>query len=62
MLAGVLSDFISSHIGGDDSLRYALCLIGLMNIWAAVHYFLGARSIRQNIENTERLNREALAA
>jgi hypothetical protein len=33
-----------------------------MNVWAAVHYFLGARTIRQNIANTEELNRAALAA
>jgi MFS family permease len=62
LLAGQLSDLISDHVGPDDSLRYALCLVGLMNLWAALHYFLGARTIRQNIENTERLNRAAVAA
>lgn len=63
MLAGALSDIIGNSTGVDTdlSLRYALCLVGLVNIWAAVHYFLGARTIRQNIENTERLNRTAEA-
>jgi MFS family permease len=62
MLAGYLSDVISHHIGSEESLRYALCAVGLINLWAALHYFLGSRTIRQNIENTERLNRAALAA
>jgi MFS family permease len=62
LLAGQLSDLISDHVGAEESLRYALCFIGLMNIWAALHYFLGARTIRQNIENTEQLNRAVVAA
>lgn len=62
LLAGQLSDWISGHVGAEESLRYALCFIGLMNVWAALHYFLGARTIRQNIENTERLNRAAVPA
>jgi MFS family permease len=64
LLAGALSYFIAGHfeISTNVSLRYALCLIGLVNLWAALHYFLGARTIRQNIENTERLNRVVPAA
>jgi hypothetical protein len=50
------------QVGVQDSIRYGLCIVGLMNLWAALHYFLGARTIRENFENTERLNREALAA
>ena len=60
LVAGQLSDVFKPHIG-DDSIRYGLCLVGLVNVWAAFHYFVGARSIRQNVENTERLNRAAQA-
>jgi hypothetical protein len=30
-------------------------------MWAAYHYFVGARSIRENFANTERLNRATQA-
>jgi hypothetical protein len=33
--------------------------VGVVNLWAAVHYFAGARTIRENFANTERLNRLA---
>ena len=39
-----------------SSLRYSLVIVGLVNIWAAVHYFIGARSLRQDLEGTERLS------
>jgi MFS family permease len=58
LVAGALSDVFNPYVG-EDSLRYGLCLVGLVNVWAAVHYFVGARSIRANVENTERLNRAA---
>jgi MFS family permease len=59
LVAGALSDVFKPHVG-EDSFRYGLCLVGLVNLWAAFHYFVGARSIRENSENTERLNRAAL--
>jgi MFS family permease len=62
LLAGQLSQSLQAHVGFEESMRYGLCIVGLVNVWAAVHYFLGARTIRQNIENTERLNRAAQAA
>ena len=38
-----------------NSLRYALVIIGVVNIWAAVHYVLAGRTLRQDLEATERL-------
>jgi MFS family permease len=58
LVAGQLSEVFKPHVG-EDSFRYGLCLVGLVNLWAAFHYFVGARTIRQNVENTERLNRAA---
>jgi hypothetical protein len=39
----------------DDSLRYALVIIGVVNVWAALHYLLGAKTLRQDLEATEKL-------
>jgi hypothetical protein len=41
------------------SLRYSLVLVGLVNIWAALHYFIGAKLLRQDLENTEKLSSSA---
>ena len=29
--------------------------IGIVNVWAALHYLLGSRSLRQDLEATEKL-------
>jgi MFS family permease len=60
LVAGEISQSLRPQVG-DDSFRYGLCLVGLVNLWAAWHYFTGARSIRENVENTERLNRASQA-
>jgi MFS family permease len=55
LLAGALSDALRPTFGV-QSLAYGLALVGLANLWAAAHYFRGARSIRENLIATERLN------
>jgi MFS family permease len=52
---GIASDLLAPA-SGIDSLRYALCLAVLANIWAAGHYFAGARTLRSDLEATEALN------
>ena len=52
-LAGAISDRLRPFYA-QDSLRYALIVVGLVNIWAAAHYFRGARTLRQDLEATER--------
>ena len=61
LVAGQISESLKPHVG-DDSFRYGLFLVGFVNLWAAYHYFAGARTIRQNFENTERLNRASQVA
>jgi len=51
-LAGVISDNLRASTG-TSSLRYALVIVGLVNIWAALHYWVGAKSLRQDLEATE---------
>jgi MFS family permease len=53
-LAGFISDRLRPSMG-TASLRYALVIVGLVNIWAAAHYMIGARSLRQDLEGTETL-------
>ena len=51
---GRLSDWLLPS-RGIHSLRYALFIVGLVNIWAAVHYMWGARSLRQDLRATEEI-------
>jgi hypothetical protein len=53
-LVGYISDWLNPSLGA-ASLRYALVIVGLVNVWAAVHYVWGARMLRQDLEATERL-------
>ena len=53
-LAGYISDRLAPSMGR-GSLRYALVIVGLVNVWAALHYLIGARTLRQDLEATEKL-------
>ncbi len=46
-LVGLLSDLLIPAFG-DDSLRYALLFSSVLNIWAAVHYVLAARTLEED--------------
>jgi MFS family permease len=54
-LTGYISDALRPSTGA-ASLSYSLVLVGLVNVWAALHYFIGAKSLRQDLEATERLS------
>jgi MFS family permease len=47
MMTGFVSDFLTPSFG-DDGLRYAMSITVLVNIWCAVHYYLSAKTIRQD--------------
>jgi len=53
-VTGLISDLLAPS-SQQNSLRYALVIIGVVNIWAAVHYLLSSRSVREDLEATERL-------
>jgi MFS family permease len=53
-VAGFISDRLAPS-AGSSSLRYALVIVGLVNVWAAAHYLWGARTLRADLERTERL-------
>jgi hypothetical protein len=46
---GALSDLLRGRFG-DDSLRYALLVTLLVNLWGAVHYLLAARTLREDLD------------
>jgi len=48
-LAGAISDYLHPSTGA-DSLRYGLAIVGIVNLWAAVHYFRGARTVREDMD------------
>ena len=55
-LVDVASDLLAADMG-IQSLRYALCLAVLVNVWAAFHYFIGARSLRGDLAYVESASR-----
>ncbi len=48
-LVGVISDHLKPT-AGPQSLAYGLVIVGLVNLWAAVHYFQGARTLRADLD------------
>ncbi len=48
-LAGILSDLYEPAYG-QESLRYALLTISLVSLWAAVHFVIGGRTLKADIE------------
>jgi MFS family permease len=53
-VTGFISDYLKPSYQ-TDSLRYALVVIGIINVWAALHYLAAARSVRADLELTEKL-------
>ena len=45
-IVGVLSDAFAAY-AGDDSLRYALCIVSVAQLAAAVVFFAGAKTLRR---------------
>ncbi|MGI9325118.1 MAG: spinster family MFS transporter [Pseudomonadales bacterium] len=47
---GLLSDLLQPSFGA-DSLRWALVIVILVNLWCAVHYFLAAKTLKTDLAN-----------
>ncbi len=45
---GILSDLLAPRYG-QESLRYALLIVGLVNAWAAVHFALAGRTLGRDL-------------
>jgi MFS family permease len=55
-LVGLLSNQLGNN---GTSLRYAMVIVGISNVWAAFHYYMGSRTYRQDLEATAQLNAAA---
>jgi MFS family permease len=53
-VTGFISDRLAPSFQ-QNSLRYALVIIGVVNAWAALHYLFSSRTVRQDLEATEKL-------
>ncbi len=56
-LVGVLSDVLMPATG-ENSIRYALCVSVVLNAWSAVHFLIGARTLKQDLADSEELNKK----
>ena len=48
---GLLSDAFAADFG-QESLRYSLLICGLVNIWAALHFYLGGKYLEADLKAT----------
>lgn len=70
-LAGGLSDLfrtsfasggMEANLATAQGLRYALCAVTLINLWSAFHYFMAARSLREDLADVKREQKDLAAA
>ncbi|MEQ8860238.1 MAG: MFS transporter [Pseudomonadales bacterium] len=59
-VTGFLSDQLRPQFG-EESLRWALLMVGLVNIWAAYHYYVAGKYLKEDLATTVR-DEEVLAA
>ena len=49
LVTGALSDYFGASMGSGEGLRWALVVVTLTNVWAAIHYFMAARTLRGDL-------------
>ena len=47
---GILSDALSTSYGA-ESLRYAILICLIVYFWAAFHFYLSAKTVREDLDN-----------
>lgn len=57
LVLGALSDAMAPRYGAGTGLAYAMALLALLYVWAALHYLLAARHLRSDIAATTDLGR-----
>ena len=45
-----LSEWVQKRLGISYSWALGFVIVGLVNLWAALHYALGARTLRQDLD------------
>ena len=54
-IIGLLSDYLSARYGA-ESLRYGMLVAALFSLWAGLHFYLAARTVRQDLAVAARLS------
>jgi predicted MFS family arabinose efflux permease len=47
-MVGIVSDALVPRFG-QESLRYALLIVGFVNVWAAAHFYFAGRTLREDL-------------
>jgi len=55
-IVGAVSEHLKPTVGEGWGIAYPMAAIGVVNLWAACHYFLAARRYREDLAETARLN------
>ncbi len=55
-IIGKVADLLQPIVGQGPAIAYPMAAIGVVNLWAALHYFLAARRYRDDLAETARLN------
>jgi MFS family permease len=54
LIVGMISDHLKPTIGDAQGLRYGLVSVGIVNLWAAYHYFRAAHTVREDLVRATR--------
>jgi MFS family permease len=49
LIVGMISDHLKPTIGDAQGLRYGLVAVGIVNLWAAYHYYCAAKTVREDL-------------
>jgi MFS family permease len=55
-IVGRVADMLEPSVGQGSAISYPMAAIGVVNLWAALHYFLAARRYRADLAETAKLN------
>jgi hypothetical protein len=55
-IVGKISDLLQPTVGQGWGIAYPMAAIGVVNLWAALHYLLASRRYRDDLAETARLN------
>lgn len=56
LFVGIISDHLAPALGA-RAIAWSLVIVGMVNIWAACHYFWGSRSLRRDLDATAALSK-----
>jgi MFS family permease len=61
-MQGFVAQGVADRLAAAQGLRYALCIMVLVNVWAALHYLLAAKTLRQDLDDVKQEQIQSAAA